>query len=126
MARAKLMLMDSEYEFYNIIKMLDKIIPNNSNAKYYTFLHELLNQKMKIKSLIKEIMKFKKKQSANETYGMIRSDGLHIDAILATYLYEDGKFRQAYNLLSSVKENGFTTELTETYLCKMKNMSGEQ
>lgn len=125
MARATLKTMNNEAGFYSTIQMMNRVIPNNSNAFYYELVYDILKWKRSTKKRIDEIIKFKnKKEQYHE--GMIHSDGLHIDAALSYYLYEVGLITQANKLLLSVESGGFSSEMNRLYLKQINLMNNSE
>lgn len=115
MARSKLKSLDDDAIFFNLISIMDSIIPGNTNGIYYSFLYDIFIWKRKASNNLRKVIECKKKGNLYN-YGMLHSGGLHIDAILSFYLYEVGMYKQSRRLLQSVKDSGFQTELVERYL----------
>lgn len=115
MAQAKLRLMECDSDFELLIELMNGFLPNNSNGIYYTLVSELFRWKKNVRHRVKEIVAYKKDVRIVNN-NMLHSGGLHLDSILAIYLYEMGMARQAKELLISVKSSGFQTELSESYL----------
>lgn len=114
MARAKLKLFDNSEDFFSLIKIMNQLIPGNSNAFYYTLIHDLCKWKILARNKVREIISYKKKNVNNSD--MLHSSGLHIDAALSFYLCEAGLKMQAKKLLESVRLCGFSTDLVEYYI----------
>ncbi|QXT42339.1 glycosyltransferase [Serratia fonticola] len=114
MAKAKLSMMDNDNEFYEVIELMDAIIPYNSNGFYYKLIYELFKWKCKCRVSIKEIIEYKRKNKKVHE-GMVHSEGLHIDAALSFYLNEIGMVKQARKLLLSVRDNGFSAGIVNQY-----------
>lgn len=115
MVQAKLRLMDFDSDFKSLIELMNEFVPYNSNGIYYTLVSDLFRWKVNVQYRVKEIIAYKKDVKIVNN-GMLHSSGLHLDSILAIYLYEMGMARQAKGLLISVKSSGFQTELSESYL----------
>lgn len=115
MARAKIKTRNNHDEFYTIVKIMNHIIPMNSNGFYYSLIYDILSWKDTASARISEIIEFKKSDK-QYNIDMLHSDGLHIDAALSFYLYEIGLIDKAKELLLSVKSCGFQTELVDNYL----------
>lgn len=115
MAQVKLRLMVFDGDFEVLIELMNEFLPYNSNGVYYSLVSDLFRWKEKVRHRVKEIIAYKKDvRIVNDD--MLHSGGLHLDSILAIYLYEMGMARQAKELLISVKSSGFQTELSESYL----------
>lgn len=115
MARAKLKTRDNHDKFHTIVKIMNYIIPMNSNGFYYSLIYDILSWKDTASARISEILEFKKSDKQYNV-DMLHSDGLHVDAALSFYLYEVGFVEKARDLLLSVKSCGFQTELIDNYL----------
>lgn len=124
MARAKLKLLDDENEFKCIITMMNEMIPDNSNAFYYSMIYDIYKWKESANKKITDIVKYKKMESYNNI-DMLHSEGLHIDATLSFYMYEIGMIANAKKLLLSVKSSGFNTGLIDNYLNLMSYKDNE-
>jgi len=124
MARAKLKLLDDENEFKCIIIMMNEMIPDNSNAFYYSMIYDIFKWKGSAKKKIIDIVKYKEMESYNNI-DMLHSEGLHIDATLSFYMYEIGMIANAKKLLLSVKSSGFNTSLIDNYLNLMSYKDNE-
>lgn len=124
MARAKLKLLDDENEFKCIITMMNEMIPDNSNAFYYSMIYDIYKWKESANKKIIDIVKYKKMESYNNI-DMLHSEGLHIDATLSFYMYEIGMIANAKKLLLSVKSSGFNTGLIDNYLNLMSYKDNE-
>jgi len=115
MARAKLKLIDDDYEFNCIINSMNYIMPWNSNSFYYSMIYDIFKWKESAKKRIVDIIEYKK-MGHHYNSDMLHSEGLHIDAALSFYLYETGMIANARKLLLSVKSSGFHTDLIDNYL----------
>ena len=124
MARAKLKLLDDENEFNCIISMMNEMIPDNSNAFYYSMIYDIFKWKESAKKKILDIVKYKKME-VNNNIDMLHSEDLHIDAALSFYMYEIGMIANAKKLLLSVKSSGFNTGLIDKYLNLMSYKDSE-
>lgn len=120
MVQAKLRLMDFDSYFESLIELMNEFIPYNSNGIYYTLVYDILMWKVNVRHRVREIIEYKKDVRIVNN-DMLHSGGLHLDSILAIYLYEMGISQQAKKLLISVKSSGFQTELSENYLNTMLN-----
>lgn len=120
MVQAKLRLMDFDSDFESLIELMNEFIPYNSNGIYYTLVSDIFRWKVNVRHRVKEIIEYKKDVRIVNN-DMLHSGGLHLDSILAIYLYEMGMAQQAKKLLISVKSSGFQTELSENYLNTMLN-----
>lgn len=120
MVQAKLRLMVFDSDFESLIELMNEFIPYNSNGIYYTLVSDIFRWKVNVRHRVKEIIEYKKDVRIVNN-DMLHSGGLHLDSILAIYLYEMGMAQQAEKLLISVKSSGFQTELSENYLNTMLN-----
>lgn len=117
-------MMDNDNEFYEVIELMDTIIPYNSNSFYYKLIYELFKWKCKCRVSIKEIIEYKRKNKKVHE-GMVHSEGLHIDAALSFYLNEIGMVKQARKLLLSVRDNGFSAGIVNQYLNSTNTLNYE-
>jgi len=113
MAQSKLKLLDSDEEFREIINAMNVLMPNNSNCVYYSSVYELLKWKIKAREKVNLLLGVKS-NICNED--MLHSEGLHIDSILAIYMFESGITDAARKLMLSVQGSGFNTELMTFYM----------
>jgi hypothetical protein len=112
---AKLELMDDEADLSTLLSIMNYLIPNNSNAVYYEVVFYLLKWKIFANNTLSRLIRLRKEKKLLHD-DMLHSEGLHIDAALAFYLYEAGLPGQAKKLLVSVKKSGFINTLIEKYI----------
>ncbi|ROP62979.1 glycosyltransferase involved in cell wall biosynthesis [Enterobacter sp. BIGb0383] len=122
-ARACVMIQCSHSDFYLITRLMDLIVPNNTNSIYYNAVYELFNWQVKATRIMFNLVRYRK--GAHQVHEeMLHSDGLHIDAAISFYLYEKKQYVQARKLLSSVRDCGFKTDLVDEYLKEETSRKG--
>lgn len=115
MARTCLLRENCRDDFLNAIEIMNVIAPKNSNAIYYEAVCELLSWRVKSSRILYHLVNYRKGDNQFHE-DMLHSDGVHIDAAISFFLYEQHRYYQARKLLNSVHECGFQTELTNEYL----------
>lgn len=125
LANALLITLNDEAKFVEVIRLMRKMVPFNSNAFYYELIYDINKFKSLAKKRIRQIIDYNSGLSKNHE-GMIHSEGLHLDAALAFYLFEVGLTEQSEKLLRSVSNNGFTSEMTHFYLKHMNSSRNEE
>lgn len=124
LANALLITLNDEVKFKEVIRLMRKIIPFNSNALYYELIYDIAKFKSLAKERIRQIIEYNSGPPRNHD-GMIHSEGLHLDAALAFYLFEVGLTEQSEKLLRSISDNGFTSEMTRFYFKYMNSSRNE-
>lgn len=112
---AQIALRDLEEDtLMKIIKCLEALEPGNSNAVYYKSFIELLSVKQKEWELLVELINYRKDHFEPQ-YGMIHSEGGHIDFLIGTLLFETGKYDKAFSYFKFIKDQFMPKECREHY-----------
>lgn len=79
------------YEYATKVSERD---PDNSNAKFYMNLCKLYDLKSQIRGLLKDTIDYRE-QNSHPQYGMLHSEGYHIDLLIGILLFESDMYDQA-------------------------------
>ncbi len=112
---AQIALRDLEEDtLIKITKCLEILNPGNSNAVYYKSLMEFLSIKQKTGALLIELMNYRKEHFEPQ-YGMLHSEGCHIDFLIGTLLFENGKYNKAFPYFKFIKDQFMPQECRNQY-----------
>lgn len=92
----KIKIVNGEFnDAINIARIMDKIKANNSNSFYYKKISEFLESKNKNMKLLIDTYNYRKNNFERQ-YGMMSTEGYHIDFLLAILLFENGQYAKSY------------------------------
>lgn len=112
---AQIALRDLEEDtLMKIAKCLEFLDPGNSNAVYYKSFMEFLSIKQKTWRLLIELMNYRK-DHFDPQYGMLHSEGCHIDFLIGTLLFENGNYNKAFSYFKLIKDQFMPQECREHY-----------
>ncbi|SHO47379.1 glycosyltransferase family 2 protein [Anaerocolumna xylanovorans] len=112
---AQIALRDLEEDtLMKVTKCLEVLDPGNSNAVYYKSFMELLSIKQKTWELLVELMNYRKDHFEPQ-YGMLHSEGCHIDFLIGTLLFENGKYNKAFSYFKFIKDQFMPQECRNHY-----------
>ncbi|WGE30955.1 glycosyltransferase (plasmid) [Edwardsiella tarda] len=115
LSRAHLKNMSNPEMFFKCIELMDSLYPENTNSIYYRSLYHLFIWKNKSLEILNEIISSYNKPQSN--FGMISSEGYHIDAIFGIYLFECGFYGKAKDILLSLDSESFHIDILKKYSC---------
>lgn len=104
-----------------IIFLLDELVPNNSNAFYYLKIKELIENKNKIQKLLMETINYRKNHYEIQ-YGMLHSNGYHIDFLIAVLLFEKGDYKNSLKYFEFLNDKYIDCNILGYYKELIKNI----
>ncbi|CNK82712.1 lipopolysaccharide core biosynthesis glycosyl transferase [Yersinia mollaretii] len=99
---------------YVIAEIMNDLNPENSNSFYYKCLIEIVRLKWGIKKLLTETIMYREKNISPQ-YGMIHSEGYHIDLLISILLFENDYIKQAVKYFDFFDELNFNSNILNNY-----------
>ena len=84
-------------------KIMESIIPQNSDSIYFDVLCSYLESKEKIINLLNELVYYRKSHFSTQD-NMFTTEGYHIDLLIGILLFEKGEFKKAYQYFQFLLE----------------------
>lgn len=92
-----------------------------SNAFFYFKMLELVKIKMRLKEMLREALDYRS-CSLESQYGMIHSEGAHLDFLLAVLLFENGNIERSIQYFEIIKEKYENEEMKKYYFALIKRV----
>lgn len=101
----------------NIIQIIDKIYPENTNTIYYIVMSKIIEMKNEVNRLLLKVIDYRKRNYDVQP-GMLHSKGYHIDFLIAILLFENANYKEAFKYFDFL-ENKF---IDESFVNKYKKI----
>lgn len=107
----------SNKDFYaldKIIDILDHLSPQNSNSFYYSTISKFIRLKDAMQLLLNETIDYRSNHMDIQ-YGMLHSNGYHIDFLIALLLLETGKYLSSFKYFSFLEDKFIDLGIIKNY-----------
>lgn len=119
---AKNNLRQSKFDDVDIITdIMNCFLPENSNSYYYKCLINIVELKSKYKELLDKTILYRER-NIDPQYGMIHSEGYHIDALISILLFDNNYISQAAKYFDFLNSINFNSDILNEYKSKIKQI----
>lgn len=119
---AKNNLRQSKFDDVDIITdIMNCFLPENSNSYYYKCLINIVELKSKYKELLDKTILYRER-NIDPQYGMIHSEGYHIDALISILLFDNNYISQAAKYFDFLNSINFNSDTLNEYKSKIKQI----
>lgn len=100
-------------------EVMNVLYPDNSNSYYYKCLIKIISLRDEVKKLLNDTIIYRD-ENINPQYGMIHSEGYHIDLLISILLFENGYIKQAVKYFTFLDEIDFKSNILNEYKEKIR------
>ncbi|AYD45678.1 glycosyltransferase family 2 protein [Yersinia rochesterensis] len=100
-------------------EIMNDFYPENSNSYYYKCLIKIIRLREEVKKLLNDTIIYRE-ENINPQYGMIHSEGYHIDLLISILLFENGYIKQAVKYFTFLDGIDFKSNILNEYKEKIR------